>query len=202
MTTSVLYKHEVYRKLIHLSSLWIPLAIYFLEHKQALLLFTALTTCILIMEFMRQRNLRAFVLFDRIFGSTLRPSEKMRGGTMTGAVYMMLGALVCIFFSKEIGVTASAILMVADTAAAIVGIKFGKTAILGKSLEGSVAFLFSGLLVLVTLGSAMPHGPHYLASGAVAVIVATFVELYSKKLHLNDNFSIPVAVCLVMWALQ
>ncbi|MES2729814.1 MAG: diacylglycerol/polyprenol kinase family protein [Pseudomonadota bacterium] len=202
MTTAILYKHEIHRKLIHLSSLWIPAAIYSLGDKSAWALFGCLTAGIFLIEYMRPRNAGAFLLFNKVFGLALRPAEKMRGGTMTGAVYMMLGTLVCLLFTKEIAVTATTVLMVADTAAAIVGIKFGKTPIHDKSLEGSVAFLFSGLLVLIALGSVMPHGPYYLPSGVAAIIVATFVELYSKKLRLNDNFAIPVVISLVMWALQ
>lgn len=200
--TTILYKHEIHRKLIHLSSLWIPAAIYFLGDKNAVYFFAALTACIFLTEQVRQKNAKAFLIFDRIFGSALRPDERVRGGTMTGAVYMMLGTLACLLFSKEIAVTATAVLMVADTAAAIVGLKFGKTPIVGKSLEGSAAFLLSGLCVLVVLSAIMPHGPHYLPSGAVAVVVATFIELYSKKLRLNDNFSIPVVIGLIMWTLQ
>lgn len=202
MIAAILYKHEIRRKLIHLSSLWIPAAIYFLSDRNALFLFGFLTTCIFSIEYGRQKNSKVFILFDKVFGSALRPGERARGGAMTGAIYMMLGTLVCLLFTKEIAVTATAVLMIADTAAAIVGIKFGKTPILDKSLEGSVAFLLSGLIVLIALSSVMPHGPHYLSSGAAAIIAATFVELYSKKLRLNDNFSIPVVTALVMWILQ
>ena len=202
MTAPTLPPQEINRKLIHLSSLWIPVAIYFLSTEKAMVLFGFLTTCVLLVEYARRKSSKISRMFDRTFRASLRPAETMYGGGMTGASYMMLGIFFCLFFPLEIAVTATTILVIADTAAAIVGIKFGKTRVLGKSLEGCAAFLLSGLAALIILGNIMPHNARYLASGTAAVIAATLAELCSKKLRLNDNFSIPVVICMVMWALR
>ncbi len=195
-------KHEIYRRLAHLSCLWIPAVIYFLDKQYALWLFCGLTICVLLIEFMYHSSDKVSAFYNRLFGTTLPRAERLRNGALTGASFMMLGTLFCLLFDKEISVTATAVLLVADTAAAIVGMAYGRTSIFGKSLEGSVAFLFSGIIILIFLGVLLPHGPHYFPSGATAVIAATFIELYSKKMHMNDNFSIPATICIVMWGLR
>ena len=64
-------------------------------------------------------------IFIRFFGFLIRDFEEFR---LTGATYVMLSAfLILLFFDQYICIASILIMSYADTAAAIVGKKYGKT---------------------------------------------------------------------------
>lgn len=200
MEKKISYQNEIYRKLIHLSSLWMPVAIYQLERIQAVILFALLLAIITFFEYVRRKPGRMGHVVNAIFVHILRQHEKKKG-RYTGAAYVVLAALLCsIFFPKIIAVTALCIMLVCDTAASLVGRKWGKTPLFKKSLEGFMAFIMSGLAVIIMLHKINFDFPT-IAIGMVAVVIAGCVELFSVKMRIDDNLSVTMAAATTLWVL-
>lgn len=192
---------EIKRKFIHLSSLWIPAVIYYLEKQDALILFSLLTALVLLAEKLRSVFGGFGDCFKTVFKGVLRADEHANS-RLTGAAYMMMGVLFCLAFPTDIAVTALSVLMVSDTAAAWAGQKYGTIFMNDKSAEGCAAFLASGLIVVLIIGFSMQHEAHYFLGGCLAVALATVAEFYSRQMKVDDNFMIPFVICIVMWLFQ
>jgi dolichol kinase len=193
MSQSFQYRQEVYRKLIHLSSLWMPVAIYFLAWETALAAFAAGMIMVLAYEIIRRQNSRIAHLLERLLGPALRPDEKERRFKPSGAIYVLTAAfLLTLLFPKPVAVTALAMVLTGDTAAALIGRKFGRRKIFDKSLEGTLAFFVTALATAAVLpGTAF-------AAATAAALTAALVELVSKKVYIDDNLSAPLAAAAVL----
>jgi dolichol kinase len=195
------FKKEVQRKLIHLSSLWMPAAIWILPHSVSVILFGALLPVSFLVEILRSSKSKFAKKFNNLFKSILRDGEKKaKGINITGATYVIVAALFCvIFFSREIAVTALSVMLISDSAAALIGRKYGKHDMgEGKTLEGCAAFIISGILVVYLVGYFGEQADNFYVSGGIAVIMALLAEIYSRKFYIDDNLSIPLVVGLIM----
>ena len=198
------YRQEIYRKLIHLSSLWMPAAIYFLERKIALLVFAVSMIAVLAYEIVRrQRNVWARVL-DWVFGGALRPDEKGRRFKPSGAIYVLIAAfLSALVFPRLVAVTALAMMLTGDAAAALMGRRFGRVRILDKSLEGALAFFVAALATAGVIAAVVPAAEsRYMYAATAAALAGAAVELVSKRLHIDDNLAAPLAAGGVMMLLM
>lgn len=194
------YRQEVARKLIHLSSLWMPAAIYYLDQKTALSLLAIAFAGVLLFEVVRKQLSQMGHYTNRLFGFVLRDKEKLSGFHLTSATYMLAAALiVTYFFPKLIAITALVIMLVADSAAALFGRRYGKTSVLGKSLEGSTAFLITALLCVIGLMFTFGLHSRFALGGLFAAVASTAVELCSALLPFDDNLTITLAAALSMW---
>jgi dolichol kinase len=141
--------------------------------------------------------------YEQWFGFLLRRHELADQGhkRLNGATFVLLSAALCVWlFPKMIVITAFGILIVSDTAAALIGRKFGKHRLIqGKSFEGSSAFFISALIV-VAIAPKVQYLPSEYVIGTVAALVGTVVEAVSGEL-IDDNLSIPLSISLVMWGL-
>jgi len=195
------YKSELYRKLIHLSSLSIPIIYYFITKELALITLVPLTLFSLAVDYGRYYNKPLAELVHKVFGFIMRKHEKDgKKKNLNGATYVLISATLVIFlFPKIFVITGFAILIVGDIAAALIGRKFGKTKFICKSLEGTLAFVvFSSFVVLLT--------PKIIGSSAefiiamIAVVVGAIAENVSGE-WADDNFMVPVTVGITMWIL-
>ena len=82
-------------------------------------------------------------------------------------------------------------LSLADSAAAIIGLKFGKTYLFNKSLEGSAAFFIVAFLIVFYLS------PAFFLINLITVLAATAVELFSTA-RMNDNLFIPLVTAFIL----
>lgn len=133
-------------------------------------------------------------LFDH-FGSYTKEKERSRTSSTT---YYLLSCLVTILlFPKWIAIPAMILLVVSDPVAEIVGTRWGRTPLMGKSLEGTLGGLAAGLAVTLPLGlvPAAPPVP-VLVAGALA---ASVLELL--PLQVDDNFVIALGAGAAMTAL-
>jgi dolichol kinase len=80
--------------------------------------------------------------------------------------------------------------------AALIGKRYGKPRFFGKSIEGSLAFFISGVIV-VLLTPKFAHEPAEYIIGAIAVLVGTIVE--AVPVGTDDNLAIPIATGGSMW---
>jgi dolichol kinase len=104
-------------------------------------------------------------------------------------------------FPRHLAITGFAVLIIiSDIAAALIGRKFGRNRLFTKSWEGTSAFIVSAFLVVTVIGNLLNAPWTYFAFGFIGAIVAGFAEAASAYLKIDDNFSIPVSIGLVMWA--
>ena len=183
---------EIRRKAIHLSSLWMPVMIYILPQPIAICLFAFLLIFDFIFEYGYHKRYRwARKTFGALFYKTLRNKEMLDGKFHpTGSIYVLMAALICsCFFDKYAAIIGLTVMLVADSAAALVGKAFGKRKIYkNKTLEGTLAFFLSAILVNVCFSFVYPFGMlNILACG-----VATLAELFEDKIKIDDNLSIPL----------
>ncbi|MCX6170382.1 MAG: SEC59/DGK1/VTE5 family protein [Ignavibacteriales bacterium] len=195
------YKSEVLRKLIHLFSLSIPTIYYFITRELALTILIPLTFFSLFIDYGRYYHKALSNLVDKIFGFIMRKHEKdSKKKNLNGATYVLLSAvLVILLFPKVFVVTAFAVLIIGDSSAALIGRKFGKTKFLLKSLEGTLAFFVSSCFVVLLAPKIEGNLTEYLI-GIIAVAIGAIAENVSGE-WADDNFTIPLAVCISMWIL-
>jgi dolichol kinase len=186
------YRNELARKAIHLSSISIPIVYYHISQELALMILIPIFLGFLVMDLVNRhiKPLRAWYL--KTFSSMLRTHElDETKHSFNGATYVTLGAVLAVWlYPKMIAIAAFAILIICDTAAALVGRKFGKTKIVGeKSLEGSLAFFVCAVMVILVVPKLS------FTVGLIIAVTATLVELFPIKLFgypLDDNLTITV----------
>jgi dolichol kinase len=107
--------------------------------------------------------------------------------------------VLCVWiFPKVIVITAFAILIISDSAAALVGRRFGNHPFLAKSLEGSSAFLVTALIVVALAPKIAYLSGEYMI-GAAAALLGTLVE--AAEVGVDDNLTIPLSVSTALWLL-
>jgi len=197
------YKHEIYRKSIHLSSLWIVFLIWFFDKNISITILGTLTFLILATEILRHKIDFIAIIYNKIFGSILRDHEKEAHNkfSLSGGFYVLAAALISvIIFPQIIAIAAITIMLISDTAAALIGRKFGKHKLMTKSVEGSLAFFLSAIIVIYVLYRLTGYDINFLISGIIASVFATLIELFAKQIKIDDNITITLTVGAIMTA--
>jgi dolichol kinase len=192
-------KHEILRKSIHLTSLWIPITYILYGQNICFILLIIATIGMLIIDLARiskgklNHSLMPLLQATKI-DQVFRLHEN---NTLSGASYMLVGALFSILiFNQTTFVTAYTILMISDTLAAIIGLSFGKHKLIGnKTIEGTLAFFISALTIALIFGASI-----YLA--IIACIFTTIAELFAKKLKIDDNLLVPLSYGITLLVFQ
>ncbi|MBK8553842.1 MAG: hypothetical protein IPL53_23445 [Ignavibacteria bacterium] len=113
----------------------------------------------------------------------------------TGATYLTLAFLICvIIFPKPLAITAMFVVIFCDSFAAIVGRNWGKHFISSKTLEGSLAFFISGVIIILLAPKVTDSVAEYYI-GFIAVFLSTLFELIPVKI--DDNISTPIFFGLI-----
>jgi dolichol kinase len=168
-------------------------------------LMAGATFIFLLIDFMRLRVTSLKGVFIVLFGSLLRRKEFT---SLTGGSYLMLASLVCMLVfgagpgGRVSGVFIAAIsfLALGDTAAAIVGLSFGRIKIFRKSLEGMLAGL-TVCLGVAWVVSILPGLDFPIGIGILGAVSASIVE--ALPIDVNDNVVIPLlSGAVMMVALQ
>lgn len=180
--TAPIAQGEVRRKLIHVGSSIIPLGYWLAGREVAVPVLAVMTAMMILAETLRITTGWGDHLYQLYFGSMTRPEERKRP---TGATYVLAGTLfAAILFPPTIAILAMLFLSLGDSAAAFVGLRYGRTPIGRKSLEGTLACFIVCLLITLPAG----------VDGATALIgatVATLAELIPWT-FINDNIAIPL----------
>lgn len=198
---TISYKDELIRKLIHLCSLSIPVIYYFISRHDALLILGILSFLALIIDLGRYNFPKFGELFYKIFGFLLRRHEKDSiKKNLNGATYVLLSAFLgVLIFPKIIFINAFAILIISDTSAALIGRRFGTIRFLKKSLQGTLAFFISAIVVIIFAPKLDNNLIEYFI-GIIAAFMGAMVENISNDL-VDDNLSIPLTIGFLMWGL-
>ncbi len=192
------FRKELYRKLIHLSSLWIPLFIFFVEKEIAAAVFAVIFVGDGILEYGNFKKWKwARNIFGRLFSRTLRSKESARGHfRFSGSMYVMAAAVLCtLCFTPTVAAVSMTVMLVSDACSALFGKAYGTRQIYPhKSLEGTTAFFVSALLINMLFHRLEPFG----YDSVIACVLATLAEVYEDKTGIDDNLSIPLAVGMVL----
>ncbi|SVD29927.1 uncharacterized protein METZ01_LOCUS382781, partial [marine metagenome] len=186
---------EYKRKLIHLFNLAIPFGyLYVFPEKWVFVkLLSILMVLFIIFDILRHKVIWVKSLFSLFIDSMLRSHEQE--GKLTGATWVMIGAVISIIlFSKPVAIIALIFMSLGDTAAGLIGQRYGKHKIWNKSWEG----FFGGLFVCIIIGMNYSLLPMTISlSGAVAAMVMEIVPI-----PLDDNFKIPLGAGAIMMMLS
>ena len=178
---------ELYRKIIHLGSVFIPISYfcYIKEQNKMILILICLCLISIIIDFSRIKLSRVNNLFKYIFSNMLRDSEV--DGEITGATWLLIGSLLTImFFPIYIAVPALIYLTIGDSFAALVGKAFPYGRVGTKSITGTLAGIFLSSNVALWFNDVLPLRLIILGS-----MVAMIIELHPHRTF-NDNLTIPV----------
>ena len=183
-------KSEFKRKALH-----VIFAIYFFAY-YAVLNFTKSKTIatislltifliLLVIEYIRTKQKIKIPVFQNLW----RKEEQKKFG---GEIYYMISIIILtIFFEFKIAAIAILMLAFGDSAATLIGLKFGKHKIKSSkkktSIEGSITELIVNLIIGFTLWQNWIIIP--------MAITATLTETYIAKL--DDNLTIPIITALV-----
>ncbi|MEP7233763.1 MAG: dolichol kinase [Ignavibacteriota bacterium] len=191
---------ELLRKVIHISSLSIPIAYYFLPRSTTVIGVVGLTLLALLIDYGKFYIKPIDRFYHWAFDPILREHERdMSRKLLSGGSYVLISACICVLvFPKIIAITAFSILIISDTASALIGRRFGKNHFLDKSFEGTIAFIVSAWIVVLI---APKNGSNLLEyiPGIFAAVVGGIIEAMSVRLRVDDNFSVPVSIGLTMW---
>ena len=186
---------EYKRKLIHLFNLAIPFGyLYVFPEKWVFVkLLSILMVLFIIFDILRHKVAWVKSLFTLFINSMLRSHEQE--GKLTGATWVMIGAVISIIlFSKPVAIIALIFMSLGDTAAGLIGQRYGKHKIWNKSWEG----FFGGLFVCIIIGMNYSLFPLTISlSGAVAAMVMEILPI-----PLDDNFKIPLGAGAIMMMLS
>lgn len=198
---TIQYRDELVRKLIHLCSLSMPVIYYFITRDLAIIILGSLSIFALTLDLGRHFSKDLGKQFYRFFGFMLRKHEMdSKKKNLNGATYVLISALLTvIIFPKVIFINAFAILIISDTMAALIGRKYGKHKFLFKSLEGTLAFFVSAVIVCLLTPKIEGSFTEY-AIAIIAAGVGAIVENISFG-WADDNLSIPMSIGFTMWAL-
>ena len=188
---STITKGEIFRKLIHLSNLAIPICyLFFIPSKtHILLILGCLSVLFITVDFFRTKSSCLESIFEKLFNFMLRSHELK--GRFTGATWVVTGALVTVaIFPKEIAILALLFMGLGDTVAGLIGSHFGRIKIWNKTLEGTLAglaicFLNTGLFPGISIWIRI--------SGAVSAMLAELCPI-----PLDDNIMIPLVSGTIM----
>ena len=195
------YRQEVLRKAVHLSSIWMPAALFYLPERFGssgrwfnVIMFGTFAVLNVLIEIAVFRGV-PFVtpLYKKLFGKMARES-KPGEFRFSGAPPMYASAcLTALCFSPRVASCAFTVLILSDTSAALIGRKWGRHRFFnGKSLEGSLAFLLSGWIIAACYCAAGGLPGSVLAVWLGAVAVSCVAEFFNEQIHLDDNFTIPL----------
>lgn len=192
------YIQELLRKSVHLSSLWMSALILFVPPYWPAAVFAVLMAGNVFIEYGYFKKW-PFVMhsYGRMFGKMLR--EKETGGKFrpSGSPYVLGGALAAaLLFAPDVAACAMAVMLISDTAAALIGRPFGKHKINRgkKSVEGAAAFFVSGAGVVAAFAAMRGLPDTFVYGGLVGVSAAMFAEVYENRIKVDDNLSVPVIV--------
>ncbi len=176
------------RRAFHFSGIIVPV-VYLTAGKQwalgLALLFLALAVLV---EVLRLKGYFRSAFVNR----HLKEKERY---TLSGTTYYLSSCVLAVLiFDKQVAAAAIFVLAIADPLASIIGSRWGRNRLLGKSVEGTAVFFTATLIILICFGFRVP-------AAAVAALAASAAELFSSR-WFDDNFTIPLVTAIVLWALR
>jgi dolichol kinase len=187
---------ELPRQIVHLSGLLFILIAQFVGKEITIVYFSLIALFFFLYSlYIRSQEMKLAKFLER-FESKFRNfifkfERKDVQNPFTGAMFFYIGfTLAFVLFPFPVASAACAMLAVGDSLSTLVGKKFGRHKIGGKTLEGSIACFFGSILA----------GIFFVAPliAFVGALASSLTELFSK---INDNLTIPLVSGFVMFIL-
>lgn len=215
-----LTKEEINRKLLHVLAVLVPAGIFYgpgyfeSDRFWAFLVVLFLMVFACLIEFARMKNDSFGNWFSGLFGAMMRKEEAFQ---LTGATYLILGAVLCSLFSAYsepaaacsfLGLT---LFVIGDAAAALVGKGMGRVKVGGKTLEGSLGCFLACMLLCLFLFPVFPDfievwgGELIFSQVALLALTVSLLELFPIKLFgwvINDNVYVPAVTSIVAFLIR
>lgn len=182
------YRGEVWRKLLHLFAMVMPIGYYLAPKWMALTAILAAFLFSLLADICRFRKWDIQRFWTPITDYIVRPKEAAK---FTGATHILFSGFACLLlFDLPAAAFGMSTIILGDTAAALVGRKWGKHKFshADRSWEGSLSFLTASLFAAFTI----PGLPLWI--GIIGSVIATGVEAFSNRI--DDNLSVPLVAGL------
>jgi len=183
-------KNEIYRKIIHSTSILIPIIYIFIESNIFIVLITLSFFITISINLSYNKKFFNITFLNKIFRTVLRPYEL---SNLWGSTYMVLGFfIITLLFPKHIVIPAMFITAISDSSAAIIGMKYGKIILINnKTAEGLLAFTITSYILLFFLSGNLNFLIIYMISFLTALI-----ELFTPTRY--DNISIPIGASILL----
>ncbi len=195
------FQGEIYRKMIHYSSASISIGYLFIQKEIVLLVLGILLALMFIVELVKYKSNFIYDLYMKNFKHMLREHEYDKNRfRINGASWVIFAAIFCIIlFPKLIAVTGLLMLSFADSTSALAGRMFGKKQYApNRSYVGTITFFAVGLIIMMLAPKYFGTLKEYIIV-LIAVIVTTVAD--GLSLPIDDNFTIPVVCCAVLYLL-
>lgn len=181
------YRDEVWRKLLHLLALSIPIGYHFVPRLAAILIPLGCCAVSVVVDVARIRGWTIQRVWRRLTDPIVRPKER---SSFTGATHILASGWLCpLLFSVPAAAMGMSTIILGDVAAALVGRRWGRRRYLNnRSYEGSAAFLGAAIIGSVLI----PGVPIGIALSAA--LLGTIVEGLSQRI--DDNLTVPLIVGL------
>ena len=189
MHNELIYKNEVYRKLIHLSSLFFPWLLWMIGKKMFLSFMAPILCFFILLDYIKHSFPKIRDLYYYFFNDVTRENEH---DTVTGATWVFIGIIsTVVLFNQQIAIISLMVLSISDSMASLIGIKYGKTKLLKKTLEGSFAFYLSTFLILSIFTKLSTT---YAIISSMIITVAELIDI-----NVNDNIRIPLTTAILLY---
>lgn len=147
-------------------------------------------------DVLRARSDRFSDLIQQLFGRMMRSSERAPAGgvVLNGATWVLVAAtLLTLFFPVKLAAPVFASFLVADAAAAVVGLRFGRRRWSGthRTVEGSLAFAVAAFICL------LPFSHILVIPAAAAALAGACAE--APEWPVNDNVRVPPIMAGVLF---
>ena len=160
----------------------IPLAYLLVNRSIALGLTIAILCALSVLELLRITG----HLKIAILAKYLKRKEEKKP---TGSLFYVVAALITmLWFNKNVAIPSLFILSISDPLSSLAGRTLGKHPLFGKSIEGSLVFLISSLIILILFSVSV-------AIALPVAFLATLTELITPG-YLDDNLTIPIVTAL------
>jgi len=176
-------KSEIKRKLIHLTTVIIPVLYGYCNRKEMLWFSGILLFFALLVETARFLWKPFSGFFYRLFSTLLRDNEKH---CLTGATFIFLGIFIALLlFDKWIAQAVILFIIISDAIGAMVGKLWGNHKIYGnKTLEGCLAYLFSGFIIIYFITESN------IIIGSAGIVASLLAEILITKV--DDNVTVSI----------
>lgn len=199
--SSTPFKGEIFRKMIHYASASIPIGYLYIDKYIVLYILTAILVSLLLVEVIKYKSDFIYNLYMKHFKDMLREHEYDRSKfRINGASWVLFSCILCILiFPKLIAVFGLLMLSFADSTSALAGRMWGKKQFApNRSYVGTGVFFLVGIIIMLVSPKFSGSGLEYLIA-FITVIVTTIAD--ASTLPVDDNFTIPVTACTVMYVL-
>lgn len=181
------YRQEVWRKLLHLFALAIPVGYHFVDRSTAVTITGLCCLVSITVDLARFRGWPVQRFWKPITAPIIRAKET---ANFTGATYILTSAWLCpLLFDRTAAAAGMVAIITGDIAAALIGKRWGRHRIVGnRTMEGSSAFFLAAGAGLALVPGVSP------LMGLSLGLFAAVVEAISGPV--DDNLSVPLVVGL------